>query len=113
MDEREVQHAKEIAVKAILESQFFISVAVTPRGTATSVVGNGSKLITALLDDDFKGDGKLLIEITQIRAILQEILTDYLDVKEMPQYKMIRALKRMKDEGIFDQIKKQDDKLHD
>ena len=99
--QKEQQESRELSAKYILESEFFVSIVVTKNGAGASIVGNGSKLITALLDDDFRESGKLLAEITEIRAILAEILKDFFDIKERPEYKLIRHIKALKDAGLL------------
>ena len=94
---KRINESKQRLIQHILDADFFMAVVVTPNSGGCTVAGNGTKLITALLDDEVYHKGVLLTELNEMRAILTEILTDYLDVSHSGHFKAILELKKMSD----------------
>jgi hypothetical protein len=94
---KEINETKQKTIQHILDANFYMAIVITPNAAGCSVVGNGTKFITALLDDEVYHDGILLTQVNELRAILNEIITDYLDVSGSSHFKAILELKKLSD----------------
>jgi len=99
-NDRDVQVAKEKAAKYLLESNFTISISVTPNGAGICIVGNPAALLDELIKGDLKGDHDLLRNLNEIRDLIGQIINDHLDIVNSNFMKGFKRFKEARDNGL-------------
>jgi hypothetical protein len=89
---REFDAAVVDVTKLLKRSTFFINIAILDEGAQIAVMGPRKELLMALLHSDTVGSSILLEQLTNIRSLLGDVINDFLDVKEEPNYKVIKDL---------------------